>query len=79
MKQLITTFQSSVIEHNESMARTTETFTVSLPPAMAEEMREAMKRESRTRSELVREALRRYMTQSGKKYPHDLTKIHEVL
>ena len=43
------------------MARVTVTFTVSLPPEMAEELKEVMKREHRTRSELVREALRRYM------------------
>jgi metal-responsive CopG/Arc/MetJ family transcriptional regulator len=42
------------------MARTTITFTMSLPPEMAEELRDTMTREHRTRSELVREALRRY-------------------
>jgi metal-responsive CopG/Arc/MetJ family transcriptional regulator len=34
------------------------TFTVSLPPAMAKEIERAMKMEHRTRSELVREALK---------------------
>jgi metal-responsive CopG/Arc/MetJ family transcriptional regulator len=42
------------------MARTTATFTVSLPPEMAEKVDELMKKEKRTRSELFREALRRY-------------------
>jgi len=37
------------------------TFTVSLPPAMAQEIERAMKAEHRTRSELVREALRIYL------------------
>ena len=35
-------------------------FTVSLPPAMARQVEKAMKTEHRTRSELVREALRVY-------------------
>lgn len=43
------------------MARTTITFTISLPPEMAEELEEIMKKEHRTRSELIREALRRYV------------------
>ena len=42
------------------MARTTATFTISLPPEMAEKVEELMKKEKRTRSELIREALRRY-------------------
>lgn len=37
------------------------TFNISLPPAMAREVDEAMRRERRTRSELVREALRVYL------------------
>src|SRR5216683_3258695 len=40
--------------------RTTQTMTVSLPPAMVRQFEEVRKRESRTRSELVREALRAY-------------------
>lgn len=43
------------------MARTTKTITLSLPPEMAEKIEELMKTEGRTRSELVREALRRYV------------------
>jgi Arc/MetJ-type ribon-helix-helix transcriptional regulator len=42
--------------------RETTTFTVSLPPAMAKEIDRAMKAEHRTRSELVREALRMYFS-----------------
>jgi len=42
------------------MARTTTTFTISLPPEMAEKVEDLMKKEKRTRSELFREALRRY-------------------
>jgi|SRR6266566_1110762 len=42
--------------------RETSTFTVSLPPAMAKEVDRAMKAEHRTRSELVREALRVYLS-----------------
>lgn len=40
--------------------RTTVTYTISLPPEMAVQLEEAMKKEHRTRSELVREALRIY-------------------
>ena len=40
--------------------RTTETMTVSLPPAMVKQFEAVRKAESRTRSELVREALRSY-------------------
>jgi predicted transcriptional regulator len=41
--------------------RETTTFSVSLPPAMAKQVERAMKAEHRTRSELVREALRVYL------------------
>src|SRR2546422_7165806 len=40
--------------------RTRATMTVSLPPAMVEEVEKVRKAEHRTRSELVREALRTY-------------------
>ena len=43
------------------MTRTTKTITFSLPPDMADQVREVMKDEGRTMSELVREALRVYM------------------
>lgn len=42
------------------MARTTKTITLSLPPEMADKIEELTKEEGRTRSELLREALRRY-------------------
>jgi Arc/MetJ-type ribon-helix-helix transcriptional regulator len=40
--------------------RTTQTMTVSLPPEMLRQFEAVRKAESRTRSELVREALRNY-------------------
>jgi Arc/MetJ-type ribon-helix-helix transcriptional regulator len=40
--------------------RTTQTLTISLPPAMAKQMERVQKEEHRTRSELLREAWRRY-------------------
>jgi metal-responsive CopG/Arc/MetJ family transcriptional regulator len=43
------------------MTRATVTFTISLPPEMAEEIEEIRQKEHRTRSELLREALRRYI------------------
>ncbi len=43
------------------MGRTTKTMSLSVPPEMAEKIRELMKKEGRTRSELIREALRRYV------------------
>ena len=43
------------------MTRTTVTFSISVPPEMAGELEEIRKKEHRTRSELIREALRRYI------------------
>ncbi len=40
--------------------RNTNTMTISLPPAMVEEFEKVRKTENRTKSELVREALRHY-------------------
>ena len=40
--------------------RTTDTLTISLPPAMAQQMEQVRKAENRTRSELLREAWRQY-------------------
>ena len=40
-------------------------FNISLPPEMAREVDEAMRREHRTRSELVREALRVYFAMTS--------------
>ena len=42
------------------VARTTETMTISLPPAFRQQLERVRKEEHRTRSELVREALRVY-------------------
>ncbi len=41
--------------------RTTETRSLSLPPEMSKKVTKLMQREGRTRSELIREALRRYI------------------
>ena len=41
--------------------RNTATITFSLPPEMAQELREVVKDEDRTVSELLREAIRLYM------------------
>jgi CopG family transcriptional regulator/antitoxin EndoAI len=43
------------------MARVTKTITLSLPPEMDKKINVLLKKEGRTRSELFREALRRYM------------------
>jgi CopG family transcriptional regulator/antitoxin EndoAI len=40
--------------------RTTKTMTISLPPAMVRQLESVRKLEHRTRSELMREALRQY-------------------
>ncbi len=42
-------------------SRKTDTITFSLPPEMAEQVREVVKEEDRTVSELLREAIRLYM------------------
>jgi predicted transcriptional regulator len=46
--------------------RTTQTMTISLPPAMVRQFEQVRRAESRTRSELVREALRAYFE---RRYP----------
>ena len=46
--------------------RTTQIMSISLPPAMLRQFEEVRKKESRTRSELVREALRAYFEE---RYP----------
>ncbi len=51
------------------MPRTTDTMTVSLPPAMMEQVDRMCETEHRTRSELVREALRIYFAQAGHPAP----------
>jgi metal-responsive CopG/Arc/MetJ family transcriptional regulator len=45
--------------------RISKTVTVSLPPAMVDELDRVRAIEHRTRSELVREALRRYVSSMG--------------
>ena len=42
-------------------ARNTDTITFSLPPEMAQHLRQVVKEEDRTVSELLREAIRLYM------------------
>ena len=46
------------------MVRTTTTVTFSLPPELAERVDRLVEDEGRTRSEVVREALRRYIDDS---------------
>ncbi len=46
------------------MPRVTATFSISLPPQMAKEIELACRNEHRTRSELVREALRFYLREA---------------
>ena len=41
--------------------RTTRTWTISLPPALGKEAERTAREENRTKSELVREALRMYL------------------
>jgi metal-responsive CopG/Arc/MetJ family transcriptional regulator len=43
------------------VSRTTKTITISVPPEMEQQIEEVMRAEGRTRSELFREALRRYV------------------
>lgn len=45
--------------------RTTKTVTISLPPNMVDELDRVRRHEHRTRSELLREALRHYMATAG--------------
>jgi metal-responsive CopG/Arc/MetJ family transcriptional regulator len=47
------------------MARTRDTMTISLPPAMLAKIERARRVEDRTRSELVREAIRAYLEKRG--------------
>ena len=45
--------------------RKSKVITFSLPPQMAEQVRQLMQEEGRTMSELIREALRVYMDERG--------------
>ncbi len=56
--------------------RTRQTFTISLPREMANEVKKTMKAEHRTRSELVREALRTYI--SIRRFPEEIPTASEV-
>jgi predicted transcriptional regulator len=49
--------------------RTTKTVTISLPPQMADELDRVRKQEHRTRSELLREALRQYVARRARHIP----------
>ena len=57
------------------MPRTTSTLTISLPPAMLKELERVRKQEHRTRSELMREALRTYF--SGR-FPEEVPTTAEL-
>jgi Ribbon-helix-helix protein, copG family len=48
------------LTQTEVVSRVTETFSISLPPGMAVQLERVRKEEHRTRSELIREALRTY-------------------
>src|SRR2546423_9911313 len=52
-----------------------DTFTISLPPAMLQQLERVRKEENRTRSELVREALRQYIES---RYPAEKTTKEEL-
>ena len=52
-----------------------DTMTISLPPEMVREVDKVRKHEHRTRSELVREALRTYFVRSYSPTPRELAAI----
>lgn len=54
--------------------RTTDTLTISLPPAMAKQMEKVQKEENRTRSEQLREAWRQYFL--SRHYPVYTPSVH---
>ena len=56
--------------------RNVKTWSISLPPEMASELEAIMKRERRTKSELVREALRRYMEELKWKQLYRYGELH---
>ena len=62
MKDCIDELTCNIKYDKVTAMRESITFTVSLPPAMAKQVDRAMKVEHRTRSELVREALRVYLS-----------------
>ncbi len=61
------------------MPRTTKTMTLSVPPEMAKQIEELTKAEGRTRSDLFREALRRYIEEKkwARLYRHGEFKARE--
>ncbi|MCL4386424.1 MAG: ribbon-helix-helix domain-containing protein [Actinobacteria bacterium] len=61
------------------MGRITKTISLSVPPEMAKKIKRLMKEEGRTRSELIREALRRYMEEQEweKIYRYGEMKVRE--
>jgi CopG family transcriptional regulator/antitoxin EndoAI len=60
--------------------RTTQTWTVSLPPNLLREAERTAKEEDRTKSELVREALRMYIEERRwRKLQHETAARAEVL
>ena len=56
--------------------RTRATMTISLPPAMAQQVQETMRVEHRTRSELFREALRTYF--STRRFSEEVPRAAEL-
>ena len=50
-----------ILSRKGSILRTTKTWSISLPPKLGKEAEKAAKDENRTKSELIREALRRYL------------------
>ena len=64
-----------VILSRITMARTTSTLTISLPPAMLKELERVRKHEHRTRSELMREALRSYFSN---RFPEEVPTTAEL-
>ena len=58
--------------------RTTQTMTISLPPAMLEEFYRVRLAENRTRSELMREALRTYWRTFYSRFPIETPSKREL-
>ncbi|MBZ5538777.1 MAG: ribbon-helix-helix protein, CopG family [Acidobacteriia bacterium] len=58
--------------------RTTQTMTISLPPAMLKEIERVRLAENRTRSELMREALRTYLRTFYSRFPVEAPTKAEV-
>ena len=58
--------------------RATDTLTISLPAAMAQQMKEVQKKENRTRSELLREAWRQYFESRYGSYTPSKTELSAI-